>query len=92
VGIPIPLRLTVSRIVDKKEEMVYEKDLRQLASWSGSRTQLSKLIAYVQLPPAHYRVRLVSLNAVPELAETKVNLRIQIGSVRTLAGMWPVNS
>lgn len=78
VGIPIPLRLTVSRIVEKKEEMVYENDFFQLASWAGSRTQLSKLITYIQLPPARYRVHLVALDAVPELAETKINLRILI--------------
>jgi hypothetical protein len=78
VGIPIPLRLTVSRVVNEREEIVYDKEFSQLASWAGSRTQLSKLITYIKLPPGHYRVHLVALDAVPELASTKVNLRILI--------------
>jgi Domain of unknown function (DUF5625) len=52
--------------------------LAELASWAGSRTQLSKLITYIKLPPGHYRVHRVALDAVPELASTKVNLRILI--------------
>jgi hypothetical protein len=78
VGIPIPLRLTVSRVVNEREEIVYDKEFSQLASWAGSRTQLSKLITYIKLPRGHYRVHLVALDAVPELASTKVNLRILI--------------
>jgi Domain of unknown function (DUF5625) len=78
VGIPIPVRLSVSRVLGEKEEIVFEKEFSQLASWAGSRTQLSKLITYVQLTPGHYRVHLVALEAVPELAATKVNLRILI--------------
>jgi len=78
MGIPIPVRLTVSRVADKREEIVYDKEFSQLASWAGSRTQLSKLITYIKLPPGHYRVHLVALDAIPELASTKVNLRILI--------------
>lgn len=78
VGIPIPVRLTVGRVVDEKEEIVFDKEFSQLASWAGSRTQLSKLITYIKLPPGHYRVRLLALDAVPELATTQMNLRILI--------------
>lgn len=78
MGIPIPLRLTVSRVVNEREEIVFDKEFSQLASWAGSRTQLSKLISYVKLTPGHYRVRLIALESVPELATTKVNLRILI--------------
>jgi Domain of unknown function (DUF5625) len=78
VGIPIPVRLTVSRVTEEKEEIVFDKEFSQLASWAGSRTQLSKLITYIKLPPGHYRAHLVALDAVPELAATQVNLRILI--------------
>jgi hypothetical protein len=78
VGTPIPLRLTVSRVVGEKEEIVFDNEFSQLASWAGSRTQLSKLITYIKLTPGHYRVHLVALEAVPELAATKVNLRILV--------------
>jgi hypothetical protein len=78
VGIPIPVRLTVGRVVDEKEEIIYDNEFSQLASWAGSRTQLSKLITYIKLPPGHYRVHLVALDAVPELATTQMNLRILV--------------
>jgi hypothetical protein len=78
VGIAIPVRLSVSRIDGTEESIVYEKDFFQLASWASSRTELSKLIAVVQLQPGHYRVHLVALDAVPELAATQITLRILI--------------
>lgn len=78
VGIPIPVRLSVSRIDGKEELIVYEKDFFQLASWAASRTFVSKRFAVVQLQSGHYRVHLVVLDAVPELAATQITLRILI--------------
>jgi hypothetical protein len=75
-GIAIPLRLTISRVDGNNEAIVYNEEFNQLWSLGGSRIDILKLIVQVKLEPALYRVRLESLGAVNELADTPVNFNI----------------
>jgi hypothetical protein len=77
-GIPIPLRLTISRIEGKNEVIVYNEEFNQLWSLGGSRSSFLKSIDQVKLEPALYRVRLETLAAVSELADRPVNFSISV--------------
>ena len=75
-GIPIPLRLTISRLVDGNEMVVYNEEVQHLLIGGAGNSRFFKDIDSVRLEPALYRVRLETLAAVPELADVPVNFEI----------------
>lgn len=75
-GIPIDLRLTISRLDGEGESLVYDKKFHQLWSLGGNNSSILKAIDRVKLEPAHYKVRLESLAVVNELADIPVNFQI----------------
>lgn len=79
-GIPIsiPLNLTITRINEKNEAVVYSQRLVKLPCWASSQIAISKKIDDIKLAPGHYRVQLETLEAVTEAAETPVNFTILV--------------
>ncbi|MCX5865633.1 MAG: DUF5625 family protein [Deltaproteobacteria bacterium] len=73
-SIPIPLKLTVSRLDGGKETVVYNEEVSKMYNAGAGGTDRG--IAGIKLEPALYRVRLETLAAVPELADIPVNFEI----------------
>lgn len=74
-GIPIPIRLTISRLDGESETVVYNQEFRQLWTLAYG-ASYDKAIDVIRLEPARYRVRLETLAAVPELADVPVSFEI----------------
>ena len=74
-GIPIPLKLSISRLDGEIETVVYNQEFRQLWTLAYG-ASYDKAIDKIKLDPAYYRIRLETLAAVPELANAPVSFEI----------------
>jgi len=77
-GISIPLRLTISRVGENDETIMYVRDFDKLWGYGGNNSNLPRAIDFVRLEPAHYKIRLEVLAAVNELSGVPVNFIVDV--------------
>jgi hypothetical protein len=77
-GLPIPLRLTVSRLDPSEASPLFDKEFFELELQGMSATDYSKMITAIKLSPGNYRVRLEALRDIPELAEASIKFVIGV--------------
>jgi len=79
-GIKIPLRLTISREASDGSTVVYVKSFDRLLTTGGGNNGYlpNQIDAPIWLDPGTYRIRLETLEAVPELSDVPVVLNITV--------------
>lgn len=75
-GISVPLRLTISRVYEGGESVVYDRRIEKLWGFGGNGSRVSRLIDFVSLEPAHYKVRLEVLAVVDDLVGVPVRFNV----------------
>lgn len=79
-GLPIPLKLQISRLDPSGEISIYDKEIieEELEGYRADGSSFSKIIDIVKLPPGNYRVRVEALRDIPELAATPIQFGIYV--------------
>lgn len=79
-GLPIPLKLKISRLKPSGEISIYDKEIieEELEAYRADAKGLSKKIDRIKLAPGNYRVRVEALRDIPELAATPIQFGIYI--------------
>jgi len=75
-GIPIPLKITIHVIDASGEKPFLEKEVITLAICAWGSNHFMRKIDTIHMPPGLYRVTIVNLRDIPELADTKVKFHI----------------
>jgi len=77
-GIQIPLKITIHFIDASGEKLFLEKEIITRAIWAWRIDRFYRNIDTIHMPPGLYRVTVMSLKNIPELAGTKVTLYISL--------------
>ncbi len=75
-GIPTSLRFQIYVIDSAGDRLLLEQDVSELRTVGWGSGRYTKQIVYLILKPGHYRVSVESLQDVPELIGTQVELQI----------------
>jgi hypothetical protein len=75
-GIPLQLRLRITRIRDKTESIEFDEISTAQGTYAGGFGKHSKSIKNIPLNEGHYKVLIENLLAVPELVGTKTIFNI----------------
>lgn len=78
MGVPIPLRIRVTRITPDEDEevMILNKEISELTLTGYTADQFIKVIVSSHLSPGQYRASIESLKDVPELQEIQIEFAI----------------
>lgn len=77
-GLPIPLRLKISRLDPPGELSIYDKEITEEELSGYSTKEFTKIIDRIKLSPGNYRVHVEALRDIPELAATPIQFGIYI--------------
>lgn len=77
VGPQIPVRITISQLIDQSQKTVYDEKFNQYYPGGGTKYTVEVNVDTVFLETGLYRVRVESLgNTIPELANSEVSFEI----------------
>ncbi|MDD5300171.1 MAG: DUF5625 family protein [Gallionella sp.] len=77
-GMPIPLRLKISRLDPAGEISIYDEEIINEELQSMGPKELEKVAHRIKLPTGNYRVHVEALRDIPELAATPIQFGIYI--------------
>jgi len=77
-GLPIPLRLKISRLDPAGEISIYDKEIMEEELQSRGPKELEKVIDRIKLSTGNYRVHVEALTGIPELVGTPIGLGIYV--------------
>ncbi|MDA8124878.1 MAG: DUF5625 family protein [Deltaproteobacteria bacterium] len=77
-GIQIPLKITINVIDSVGERLFFEKEVLTMGMHGYGASHFTRKIDSIKLVPGLYRVTVQSLNDVPELVNTIVNLGVYL--------------
>ncbi len=79
-GLPIPLKLKITRLDPAGEISTYDKEIteEELEAYRADGKGLSKIIDRIKLSRGHYRVHVEALRDIPELATTPIEFGFYI--------------